>query len=558
MNRWRELYRIARRQMLTAQTIINDPILSNDSKEKRQAYVDQKQAARQLDILKNANTESGKQLSEFYPFRYLASEGFLPGYNFTRLPMRIYVPQGEDGEFITRPRFLGIREFAPGNIVYHNGAKFKVNQLLVNDAENKIEKIKVSVSTGYALTKEDYRLEFCPFSNVHLKTDNERVLYTDLLPMSESRSISIERINCEEEERLALGYEVKTFFTVEGGMNRIKMVLVKDDKDILLKIRYIPAATLIKINERLRSRIEPGFLMNIKTGFWKKDSVLDSDNKDLQNIRRVRLYTSDTSDALYIHPMKSLAFKDGTGPESIVTFQYAIKRAIENVFQVESNEIGVEVMGDPDWPNILVYESAQGSLGVLSQVVQNANIFKEIIEEAYRICYFENGEDKRTDLGPATYADLLNYYNQRDHLKIDRHLIKDQLEKLINCSIESLSNNNFNDYDEQYEYLRESIDPNSITEKIFIKYLYEHGLKLPDKAQVEIPEIYVKPDFYYDKGNVCVFCDGTPHDNPEIKRQDQLKREALINKGYDVIVYYYKESMESFVQSRPDIFIRVR
>jgi superfamily II DNA/RNA helicase len=557
LNRWRELYRMALRQMNDAQSIINDPMLTNDSTEKKQAFVNERQAGHQMDILQNSGTSSGNQLSEFYPFRYLAAEGFLPGYNFTRLPMRVYVPQNDNGEFISRPRFLGIREFAPGNIIYHNGDKYKVNQLLINDAENKMEKIKINKAIGYALTKEDYNLEYCPFSNTHLRTDAERTLYTDLLPMSECRSMSIDRINCEEEERLALGYDVKTYFTVEGGMSRIKTVNIKDDKDILLNIRYIPAATLIKINERLRSRKEPGFLVNIKTGFWKKDISASGENPD-NNIRRIRLYTSDTADALYIYPMKALSFDKEKGADSIITFQYALKRAIENVFQVESNEIGVEIMGDPDWPNILVYEASQGSLGVLSQVVQDLEYFKEIINEALRICYFENGEDMKPETGPATYADLLNYYNQKDHPKIDRHLIKEPLEKLLNCSLEALTNNKFSNYDEQYEYLLERIDPNSITEKKFLKYLFDNGLKLPDKAQMEIPEIYVKPDFYYEKGNACVFCDGTPHDNPEIIKQDKLKREKLLNAGYDVVVYYYKDTFENLVQSRQDIFVKVK
>lgn len=39
--------------------------------------------------------------------------------------MRAWVPRGS-GEFITRPRFLALREFAPGNIIYHEGAKWEV------------------------------------------------------------------------------------------------------------------------------------------------------------------------------------------------------------------------------------------------------------------------------------------------------------------------------------------------------------------------------------------------------------------------------------------------
>jgi len=64
--------------------------------------------------------DTAREESDFYPYRYLASEGFLPGYNFPALPVRAWVPRG-NGEFIPRARFLALREFAPGNIVYHEG-----------------------------------------------------------------------------------------------------------------------------------------------------------------------------------------------------------------------------------------------------------------------------------------------------------------------------------------------------------------------------------------------------------------------------------------------------
>jgi len=49
-----------------------------------------------------------------------------------------------------------------------------------------------------------------------------------------------------------------------------------------------------------------------------------------------------------------------------------------------------------------------------------------VVEQAISLCRFDDPEYK----GPASDNDLLSYYNQRDHLIIDRHLIKDALEKL--------------------------------------------------------------------------------------------------------------------------------
>ncbi len=557
INRWRELFRAALRQRSRAQEIINNPIYGNNTDEKRRAYAEEKQANKQIDLLMNRDSESNKNFSEFYPYRYLAAEGFLPGYNFTRLPIRAYIPKGEDGEFLSRPRFLALREFGPGNIIYHDGSRYKINQTIQHEMESKIEKMKVSLGTGYALTGEDYNLEYCPFSKVHLKTDKEREIYTDILPLTESRSYQIDRISCEEEERQSMGYDIKTFFTIEGIKVRVETVIVKDGNDSLLKVRYIPAATLIKLNEKWRTRKEPGFLINIKTGFWKTEKDLDNDN-NIANIKRVRLFTKDTADAIYIHPLKALSFKEGYEYDSIITLQFALKRAIENIYQIEPNEIGVEIMGSIEWPNIMIYEAAQGSLGVLSQLVKDKEEFKNVIKEAYSICYFENGEDKNPKAGPATYEDLLSYYNQRYHQNIDRYLIKDQLERLLICDMEARGTNTFENYEEQYNFLLERIDPNSSTEKTFLKFLFDGGFKLPDEAQFNPLDLYVRPDFFYKNEMACIFCDGTPHDDKSVKEDDKKKREVLRNKGYDVIEYYYKDSLEDLVKRRSDIFKKVK
>ena len=61
--------------------------------------------------------------SDFYSYRYFASEGFLPGYNFPRLPLMAYIPATSDGRgrqaYLQRPRFLALSEFGPRSLVYH-------------------------------------------------------------------------------------------------------------------------------------------------------------------------------------------------------------------------------------------------------------------------------------------------------------------------------------------------------------------------------------------------------------------------------------------------------
>ena len=74
--------------------------------------------------------------ADFYTYRYLASEGFLPGYNFPRLPLMAFVP-GRRGNvardsFLSRPRFLGLAEFGPQSIIYHEGSTYRVRNAILS------------------------------------------------------------------------------------------------------------------------------------------------------------------------------------------------------------------------------------------------------------------------------------------------------------------------------------------------------------------------------------------------------------------------------------------
>ena len=267
------------------------------------------------------------------------------------------------------------------------------------------------------------------------------------------------------------------------------------------------------------------------------------------------MFTSDTANALYIQPIKSLGL--GGGSNGVITLMFAIKRAIENYFQVESNEIGATIMGDEEAPNILIYEAAEGSLGVLSQIMDNPSLYKAIMTEAYKVCFFKNDVEEEGEVLPATYDDLLSYYNQFYHQQIDRNLVREALRNLTESTVEVLANKSFSSNDEQYQFLQAARDPNSSTEDKFLKYLYQNNLKLPDEAQPKVADMFVRPDFYY-KPNVMIFCDGTPHDENTIQEDDSEKRAALKNAGYQVLIWYYKDSLEDFVAKRPDLFKKVK
>lgn len=548
MNRWRRLHQSAKTMLSKATQRIESGTLPASSDEYKRLVRAQNQATRQLNLLVNDLGKKTSDLSEFYPYRYLASEGFLPGYNFTRLPIRIFVPTGtSSGEFISRPRSIALREFGPLNIIYHNGRKYRVDQLVVQDAEEALTEAKVSRRAGYFLAGEQKDLEICPFTGLNLSDTANKEHLLDLMEMAESRATEVDRISCEEEERVSKGFEVDTFFSIEGMLDRVRRAVAKVDETSLLNLRYMPAARLVYVNRKWRSTQFSGFPLAMTTGFWKSSLPALEEQKEPHKL--VTLWTSNLADALYIEPVQPL----GLSPEGVVTLQHALKRAIEAEFQVEPNEIGVVAVGSPAAPNILLYEAAEGSLGILSRFADDPAVLHAVVARAKEICRYEDENYK----AKASYDDLLSYYNQRDHRIINRFEIREALEKLLACTIEVQSNQNYANYDEHYQSLLTAIDPNSRLERDFIEFLYERGLRLPDSAQKQTPGVYSQPDFYYEP-RIWVFVDGSVHDRPEVKADDQKKRAELLARGEELLVYTYKDDLAAIVAKRPDIFRKVR
>jgi hypothetical protein len=392
--------------------------------------------------------------------------------------------------------------------------------------------------------------EICPFTGLNLGDNANKQNVHDLIEMAESRAEEIDRISCEEEERVSRGFEVQTYFSVDGGhFERVKRAVVTTTENTLLNLRYIPAARLVHVSYRWRAQPDgDGFPLGMVSGDWRS-SIPAADSNIKEPFRLVKLWTSNLADALYIQPVEPL----GLSPEGVITLQHALKRAIETVFQVEPNEVGVVAVGDSDAPNILLFEASEGSLGILSQFVEDVKVFHKVVEQAIKLCRFDDASYK----GPASYDDLLSYYNQRDHKKIDRALIKDALEKLRVSSVTIETNSKFSNYEEHYQSLLRTLDPTSTTERKFVDHLYKNGLRLPDAAQKRVEGIYVQPDFYYEP-RFWVFCDGTPHDEAATQADDSAKRQAIIARGDEVWVFNYRDDLATILAARPDIFRKVK
>ena len=563
LNRWRALYKMAQTQIEEASAIINNRVYGENSQEKRDAHFKQIRGENQRDMLLGVNQGRNKEENEFYPYRYLASEGFLPGYNFTKLPLRSILQYANDNvEYLSRPRALALSEFGPQNIIYDNGSKFRVSKMMIQ-AELVPHRFFFNPKTGVVYKDQENATHHTDIITGETLDGIVQLIPGFCIEAQDMMATETEKITCREEERNRKFYVTKSFFSSDDPRAIRKCELISGDQH-LANISHIPACRITYILESSNDDNGNGFALDTKTGDWVSGERLNRIRQEAENhpeeagrIKFVKLFTEVTANAIYVQPLQALMLTD---KDAVRTFLYAFKQAIEDVFQIESSELGADVMGEQGVPNLFIYENAQGSLGVLSRLVDEPESYRAVVNRAYEICYDTLDPLSPEEVGnltPADYTNLLNYYNQPFHPVIDIRRIYNALQIMREAKVEVRSAGQTLSYDELYAKLEAERDHNSSTEYEFLKYLHDHRLRLPDVAQPLFPgEYYVQPDFQYGD-RIVVFCDGTPHDRPEVQEDDRNKREVLRNAGYVVLVWHYATPLEQFISVHSDIFTPV-
>jgi len=545
-NRWRELYRAATQQLEAAHQELQT---ARQRESQQKAERRQQEALRQRNLLLQIDTQ--REEGDFYPYRYLASEGFLPGYNFPALPVRAWVPRGSEGEFIARPRFLAVREFAPHNFLYHEGCQWEsvAFQAPPGGLEERKSTQKLCLSCG---AFADPCLDCCPVCGTQFDGQNSRL--THLLEMPNVRMKRRDRITADEEERRRRGYELQTFFQFapKGSGYRVQEADVLRGQTPLLHLRYAPAATLLRINYGWRGSGGQGFLVNFDTGEVLSPTQIQQSrtgSSDPTRLQRVCLAVRSTQNLLLVRLVQP-----GLGdPQTLETsLRYALKRGIEETFELEESELAAESIGQGSHRAILLYETAEGGAGVLRRLVEEPEALAEVAQASLEICHFRLSEAGVQDLRPecraACYECLLSYANQREALELDRYKIRDLLGELAHSRTDPGSSRQ-----EHWDWLRQLVDPRSELERKFLEALAEGGYRLPDDAQKSISEPRCVVDFFYDL-NICVFCDGAVHDEPTQAEQDRQLRAQLLEGGYRVIVLRYDQNLQEQLARYPEVF----
>ena len=561
-DRWRSLYRAAVRQRELHHAVIGDH--SRPEAERNHSRRLRAQAESQIRLLTEAE---GVYEGDFYSYRYFATEGFLPGYNFPRLPISAYVPgrrrrRGRD-EFISRPRFLAISEFGPRALIYHEGARYRVYKVNLDFGAEAVEEsrrlatdtMKRCPGCGYAHLQagETHLAEVCDRCGDALDTPSR---IDDLIRLQNVSLSLAQRITCDEEERQRFGYRLVTayrFPEVNGRLDR-KDAEVRCDGVRALTLSYGDATDLYRINLGWTHQdgSQPrGFNLDLERGYWSRNQADLEDRDDAAaegRIARVAPYVTDTRNALVMR------FEPARAVPEMAGLQAAFKQAVQQHFQIEPRELSGEAMPSPrERREILFYEASEGGAGVLRQLAESPAVLPALARRALAICHYDPDtlEDRGAHrCGRACYECLLDYGNQPDHRILDRALIRDFLAELARAECRPAGG--AGSRAERLAALRKRCD--SRLEQRWLDMVDSLGLRLPSDAQYAIPGHHTRPDFFYREANAAIYIDGPPHDAPDQAREDRARTRALIEAGYIVLRFHHADDWPALFRRHPDLF----
>ncbi|TXR47501.1 DEAD/DEAH box helicase [Phyllobacterium endophyticum] len=427
-DRWRDLYNGAKLEQKESNEIQQKTSFRpGERKEAARRYY---RATEELDLLERGDNSAS---SDFYTYRYLATEGFLPGYNFPRLPLYAFIPGAKRSSVLQRPRFLAIAEFGPNSLIYHEGRAFRVTKAKLPAAGRVVREGKLATSTllicdACGAAHPDPNTERCHACLSSL-AGTTRII--DVYRIDNVETTPSLRITANDEDRQRRGFDIQTVFewTGDNGDLDVRQALAYANGATIATLDFGNRAKLSRINKGLRRRKEKtilGFMIDPSNGRWVADAVDDGNGVETGDTgttkpQRIVPIVEDYKNALLVRPHAS--FSD----EQMATLQHALARGIQISSELEEGELLAEPLPSREKRKvILLYEATEGGAGVLNRMVTDRSKAARVAREALDIMHYDFDEvtgtvrQKDNACVAGCYRCLLSYFNQTDHELIDR------------------------------------------------------------------------------------------------------------------------------------------
>ena len=457
---------------------------------------------------------------DWYVYRLLATEGFLPNYAFPRRATFAFLADRKD--VISRSRTIALRELAPSNSIYYRGERFVVERAQVSaKGAEPWDRLKRCSCGWFARGGAIDGTGACPQCGRSLI--GQPVL-DRALELPDAIAYRRGRVGSDEEERIRRGFEIEPSYRLGAVQHRGELAGIP--------LRYCHGGELLLINAGRRGADEPGFSQCSRCHRWDVDDEHVAANTICGDAgaeveRRIVLFVHGS------HDMLELTLEAG---QDALSFGTALVQGIQLAFQLDSSEINGYAFVPTDSPSrVLIYETDEGGIGVLAALGRGDG-WARLIDTTLRALHVdpETGDDVAGACATACYDCLLTFYNQQHHRVLDRRPAIELLLAMRGGSYIPTAGDGLS-YDGLLEHAQG-------IERDVLERMRTRGFPAPPEHH-HVVKLNGTPiaeaDLYYPEQRICVMCDGGPHDQPGVHEEDERKRRGLKGAGYRVVVVRY-------------------
>jgi DEAD/DEAH box helicase/Helicase conserved C-terminal domain/Domain of unknown function (DUF1998) len=498
-------------------------------------------ALRRDSILKRMNDIRDGN-GDFYPYRYLGSQGFLPNYAFPRRASSVFFADRK--ESVARHRVIALREFAPEASIYYRGARYRVERAQPRARGGQVNwtRIKRCVCGSFFMGDAVATAAVCP----NCTRDLGAVFATDFsLEIPDAVGRRRGRISSDEEERRRRGYHIEPSYQLPPAA--AQGALAARSGDLLAAVTYGHQTRLLVANRGLRTADGggEGFRMCERCRKWLLSDAEEQDHVDEDNptgscpaggaVEDIRsgivLFADGRHDVVALDASVPAGTDEGEFATSLL---YALLEGFQIAFSADESEVTGWVFpatGDDGRVRIVLYEKEEGGVGLLHHLV-SADAWERVATRALELLHVEptTGSELPGACARACYDCLLSFYNQFEHRLLDRSLVIPFLRQLAAGATLDLTGPA-----ERWEQLTAAAEG---AEGAVLAVLRARNCPPPTGQHEVIRDAdgvpIAEPDLVW-PGKILVFVDGDPHRWEHIKNHDKGQRQRLKGLGYKVV-----------------------
>ncbi|SFK86004.1 DEAD/DEAH box helicase [Geodermatophilus ruber] len=504
---------------------------------------------RRRDAIETIRRKIREGTGDYYPLAWLAQRGFLPTYAFPRQAVLLRFNNREQAR--VRSRAIALREFAPGNSIYHLGNRYVVTKASFGRDTQAVTDELHFCSCGAYLTKAQAvastRCPQCDRPLVEAKT------FRAAMPITDAYAVQRDNVGADSEERLRQGYRIATGYRLPPlGVSKRD---ITPSEGSPLAATYAHLGHLVQANTGLQ-RSDEQFSLCTRCRTWNPDAEHFNTGKECHPatenlLDNVVLFTEGRHDMLLL----DVVAPDGADAEKYAhTLTYALMAAIGTHFGVELGELSGHVFPHPEGETkptgrrILIYEMDEGGVGVVDRVAV-PETWQALAAKALDMLHSNaDGTDQPDACLDSCYECLRTFYNQWNHEYLDRTLV-------IPFFAANARGATITAQDTSGDWDVILTEYASRTEKWMVQAIKDARLPAPTAAHIGLPPAspVAEADLHWQgEGlNLAVLLDGGVHDDPTIAADDAEKRRKLRDRGYSVLVIRH-DNLQAGIESLRD------